>query len=113
MDLAAELDRRRDNLGLVCPSCHMPHLSSASTGYDCGDCTTHYPMVGGYPDLIVGERFDDASDDTLLAYEERSNEDLTRNYWQPLFRNLWKQDRTREPRLLSVGCGTGVDVDLL
>ena len=69
-------------------------------------------MVGGYPDLIVGERFDDASDETLLTYEERSNADLTQNYWQPLFRRLW-MDRRREPRLLSVGCGTGVDVDLL
>jgi SAM-dependent methyltransferase len=114
MDLAAELDRRRDSLGLVCPGCRKPNLLGASSGYDCFGCTSRFPMLGGYPDLIVGERFDDASDETLLSYEERSNEDLTRHYWQPLFRRLWLDKRgTREPRLLSVGCGTGVDVDLL
>lgn len=112
MTLEAELDRRRDALGLVCPSCRKPDLLSASSGYNCVGCTTRYPMVGGYADLIVGERFDDASDETLLNYEERSNEDLTRNYWQPLFRSLWPA-HVHEPRLLSVGCGTGVDVDLL
>lgn len=120
MNLAAELDRRRDRLGLVCPGCRTPNLAGASTGYDCLACSSQFAMVGAYPDLIIGERFDDASDADLLRYEERSNADLTRRYWQPLFRRLWpgrvgpSGDAGRsEPRLLSVGCGTGVDVDLL
>ncbi len=112
MDTASALDLRKQKLGLVCPRCRSPQLAAFSYGYECGGCTSTYPMVGGYPDLIVGERFDDASDATLMSYEERSNEDLTRNYWKPLFRGLWQGQR-REPRLLSVGCGTGVDVDLL
>jgi SAM-dependent methyltransferase len=112
MDTATALDLRRQRLGLVCPRCRSARLAALASGYDCGGCESAYPLVGGYPDLIVGERFDDASDETLLKYEERSNEDLTRNYWQPLFRRLWQGQR-REPRLLSVGCGTGVDVDLL
>ena len=112
MDLISSLEARRNALGLVCPGCRQSALDAGQAGYACLACTRHFPMTGGYPDLIIGERFDDASDDTLLRYEERSNEDLTRGYWQPLFRRLFA-DRKREPRLLSVGCGTGVDVDLL
>lgn len=115
-DLTGPLDHRRALLGLVCPRCRSPKLLTLPAGYRCGACNAEYPLTGGYPDLIVGERFDDASDETLLSYEERSNEDLTRHYWQPLFRKLWlerRQNKGPEPRLLSVGCGTGVDVDLL
>lgn len=110
-DATSTLEQRRISLGLICPSCH-DHLFSHPTGYRCVGCGSSFPLLSGYPDLIVGQRFDDASDETLLRYEERSNEDLTRNYWQPLFRHLWP-DRRRPRRLLSVGCGTGVDVDLL
>lgn len=112
MEMMDALERRRASLGLVCPSCRRPLLASTARGYDCLGCKRHFPLVGGYPDLIIDERFDDASDDALLRYEERSNADLTRGYWQPLFRRLFASYR-REPRLLSVGCGTGVDVDLL
>ena len=114
MDLLSSLEARRNKLGLVCPGpgCGQSALNSTLSGYACVGCSRRYPMTGGYPDLIIGERFDDASDETLLRYEERSNEDLTRGYWQPLFRRLFA-DQQREPRLLSVGCGTGVDVDLL
>ena len=48
-----------------------------------------------------------------MAYEENSNADLTRNYWLPLFRRLWPDYREREVRLLSLGCGTGIEVDML
>lgn len=105
------LDTRLSKLGLVCPRCRG-HLLSMSPGYRCLACQSSFPMTGGFPDLIVGERFDDASDDTLLSYEERSNADLTENYWRPLFRRLWPSPR-HTPRLLSVGCGTGVDVEML
>ena len=111
-DITATLERRRTGLGLVCPKCRSRRLMASPTGYACLDCSANFPLTGGTPDLIVGERFDDASDDALLRYEEQTNADLTRNYWQPLFRRLWGAGK-REPRLLSVGCGTGVDVDML
>jgi SAM-dependent methyltransferase len=61
---------------------------------------------------VVGERFDDPTDEAQMRYEEQSNADLTRNYLIPLFRRLWPPP-SLAPRLLSLGCGTGVDVDLL
>lgn len=111
MGSVSSLNARIEQLGLNCPRCHGA-LFSLPTGYQCMGCQTPYPMTGGFPDLIVGERFDDPTDSALLSYEENSNADLTRNYWTPLFKRLWPHAR-KEPRLLSVGCGTGVDVELL
>ena len=100
-----------ERLQLVCPVCRKP-LVSQPGAWTCAACARRFPIIAGFPDLVVGERFDDPSDAALLAYEEGSNADLTRHYWQPLFKRLWPAP-TRPPRLLSVGCGTGVDVDLL
>ncbi len=112
MDTVKTLESRRALLGLVCPSCKQAALAAKPSGYDCLGCSLRFPMLGNTPDLIIGERFDDASDDTLLRYEEQSNADLTRGYWQPMFKRMFAGQH-KVPRLLSVGCGTGVDVDLL
>lgn len=108
------LQQRIAGLGLVCPRCRGV-LTVSGPDYRCLACASSYAFTDGFPDLIEGERFDDPSDDALLSYEEQSNADLTRNYWRPLFRKLWPKAAPTggEPRLLSVGCGTGVDVDLL
>jgi SAM-dependent methyltransferase len=104
-------DGLRPPVELACPACRAPVLPGAS-GVACDACGRSFGRTGGFLDLIVGERFDDPSDDVLLAYEEQSNRDLTLNYWIPLFRRLWPSG-PRPPRVLSVGCGTGVDVELL
>jgi len=62
--------------------------------------------------LIIGERFEDEMSCGQLCYEEEANSDTTLNYWLPLFQRLWPEP-DRPPRLLSVGCGSGLDVDLL
>ena len=95
---------------LACPACRGP-LGSRAAGLACSDCGREFGWHDGFLDLIVGARFDDASDEALLNYEEQSNRDLTLNYWLPLFRRL--RDGSEPWRLLSVGCGTGIDVDLL
>lgn len=96
---------------LVCPVCRGPLLSN-NDGLRCPACAEYFPLRNGFPDLIVGERFDDPTPIEKILYEERSNEDLTRNYLMPLFRQLWPAPKPL-PRLLSLGCGSGVDVDLL
>jgi SAM-dependent methyltransferase len=102
-----------DPLGLVCPSCQAGFLTEPSGRWRCVGCASKFGRESnGFPDLVVGERFDDPSSEALLRYEEDSNADLTRQYFIPTFRKLWPGAKAA-PRLLSVGCGTGVDVDLL
>jgi len=99
------------SLPLLCPSCRST-LHIEGMALTCDSCRSEFQIVGGFPDLIVGERFEDETSESKMAYEESSNADLTQNYFLPLFRELWP-GRQRSPRLLSLGCGTGVDVDVL
>ena len=101
----------RPGIAVVCPECHGD-LTVQSAGLACTQCGREFANCGGYPDLIVGDRFEDEDDRDLMLYEETANADTTANYWIPLFNRLWP-NATQPPRVLSVGCGTGVDVDLL
>ncbi len=96
---------------VICPGCRG-ELDLAGQTIRCTRCGNLFQRVGGFPDLIVGGRFEDATTEVKMLYEENSNTYTTRNYWIPLFRRLWG-NQTRTPRLLSVGCGIGIDVDLL
>lgn len=95
---------------IVCPTCHA-ELEKLVDGLRCDTCDQHYPLEGGFPDLIVGGRFDDPDDPELASYEEECNEDTTTNFWVPTIRRE-VSDQTN-PRVLSMGCGTGVDVDIM
>jgi len=95
---------------IVCPVCHE-RLERLDDGLRCGACDKHYPLEGGFPDLVVGGRFDDPDDPELAKYEEDCNEDTTRNYWVPTIRRELPAEP--HPRVLSMGCGTGVDVDIM
>jgi SAM-dependent methyltransferase len=60
----------------------------------------------------VGGRFDDEVNEERSAYEERCNAYTTEHYLLPTFNRLFGH-RNEPVRLLSLGCGTGVDVDML
>jgi SAM-dependent methyltransferase len=94
----------------VCPRCRGT-LDHAGDRIQCAACGAAYSHLNGFPDLIVGGRFDDEADQVRAAYEASSNEYLTRNYLLPTFRRRLAGIRT--PRILSLGCGVGIDVDLL
>lgn len=96
---------------LVCPICRKD-LEQAPDGWRCTHCLTQFSRTGGFPDLVVGGRFEDEENESLLAYEELCNEDTTRNFWIPTFRKII-DTRSSSPAVLSLGCGTGVDVDML
>ena len=96
---------------VVCPACWC-RLAPEAEGAACARCGRRFGYRGPSLDLVVGERFEDRTDEAQMLYEEQSNADLTRDYLIPLFRRLWPS-RSPAPRLLSLGCGTGSDVDLL
>lgn len=94
----------------VCPVCRG-NLDWRAESIGCNGCGAEYTYEQGFPDLIVGGRFDDADDAERTAYETQTNEDLTRNYFLPVFKNLLREKP--KPKLLSLGCGVGMDVDML
>jgi SAM-dependent methyltransferase len=68
--------------------------------------------VNGIPDLIIGGRFDDVDDAARSCCEEAATAYTVANYWVPQLRRLTGSTAGR-PRILAVGCGAGVEVDLL
>ncbi len=96
---------------LVCPACRGD-LDMDGDSIRCVRGGHLFSRLGGFPNLIVGDKFEDATTEEKMLYEEQSNSATTRNYWIPLFRSLWSNSG-RPTRLLSLGCGIGIDVDLL
>lgn len=94
----------------VCPDCRAA-LRWEKESIRCTQCSSEFTYENGFPDLIVGGRFEDESDPERTAYETLTNEDLSRNYLLPVFRSLF--EGRPNPRLLSLGCGVGMDVDIL
>ncbi|MDQ8180652.1 class I SAM-dependent methyltransferase [Pelagicoccus sp. SDUM812005] len=74
-----------------------------------------WKQENGFPDLVLGGRFDDETDERCRCYEISSNEYSTENFWIPLFKRRFKAEleRGERPRILSVGCGIGVEVEML
>jgi SAM-dependent methyltransferase len=95
---------------LVCPSCRGA-LTFGPDRIECQVCCNAFEYRDGFPDLIVGGRFDDDLDEAQNQYEESSNDWLARRYLLPTLRRLL--GGIPRPRVLSLGCGTGVDIDLL
>jgi SAM-dependent methyltransferase len=97
---------------LVCPRCKGDLELAQPKRLDCRACQLKFAKPTGFWDFILGGGFDDAIDDGQKIYESNANADTVRNYWLPLFRSIWPNPSGRI-RILSVGCGVGMDVDLL
>jgi SAM-dependent methyltransferase len=80
---------------------------------DHGEPLRSWERRGGFLDLVVGDRFEDHSGEACRAYEIESNTHSTHHYWIPLFQRLFPEWRQRPTRLLAIGCGIAVEVDLL
>jgi SAM-dependent methyltransferase len=96
---------------LVCPACHGA-LRLGAGSIQCQSCQKTFEYEDGFPNLILGGRFGDEPNAERTAYEEECNLHTAQHYLLPLFKDLFGGAK-REPRILSLGCGTGVDVDLL
>jgi SAM-dependent methyltransferase len=99
-----------------CPLCRR-ELTLAGDRIQCPPCEDErcprgFELRDGFPDLVVGGRFEDECDEAGLAYEESSNVYTAEQFWVPTFRKLWPESE-RPVRLLALGCGTGIEVDVL
>lgn len=94
----------------VCPLCHGS-LAFGTGQISCAGCHAEFEYRDGFPDLVVGGRFDDELGAAQTSYEEQSNDWLARRYLIPTLERLLAG--VERPRVLSLGCGTGVDIDRL
>ena len=104
------------SIPLVCPDCRI-QLEHNEDVLVCNVCSKkegegRFQYQEGFADLIIGGRFEDDTDETCACYEEDSNEYSAENYWIPLFKKMFKGAKN-PPKLLAIGCGVGVEVDLL
>lgn len=101
---------RAGGVSVVCPVCRKT-LAFQADDIFCTSCGAKFQYEAGFPDLIVGERFGDSDDPELADYEAKSNAYLVENYFKPTFAKVLSG--LPAPRILSLGCGVGIDVDLL
>src|SRR5579862_6039053 len=96
---------------VACPACRGT-LGISDGHIACARCAATFEFRNGFPDLIVGERFEGPDDEQCMCYEEQANTDTARNFWVPTLQRLFP-DRRVPPRVLALGTGTGTEVDLL
>jgi SAM-dependent methyltransferase len=95
----------------VCPACRGP-LHHSCEAMSCTACGARYPVVGGFADLIVGDRYDDDTPECAVENEEATNRETVDRYWIPFFQRLWPRGAAGR-KILSLGCGVGADVERL
>ncbi len=98
---------------VVCPQCHKS-MDAHADGVVCRQCKRLYAAENSFLNLLKdpADRFHDEVNEDRDRKEEASNTHSIQSYTVPLLRKLFG-DRESMPRLLSTGCGVGVDVDLL
>jgi len=108
--MAADLTDAMPEMAVVCPLCRG-RLDASAAELRCRSCHARYGYEGGFPDLILGGRFDDADDEARTTYEEQTTAHLATHYLIPQLRR--ELSGIVRPRVLSLGCGCGADLDLL
>ena len=93
----------------VCPVCRG--ALHWSTEAECRACGKTFGRRNGFLDFTLGEWFADEVTPEALDIETRAGEYRTRHFLLPLLIRTFSH--TQSPRVLEVGCGAGVQVDLL
>lgn len=102
---------------LICPRCRSADLVEHETGLRCRSCAAIYSRENGFLALLrdPGDRFADETGCCDHDNEEQSNALTTLSYYMPLWESLkrrWQRAGSPPLKILSAGCGVGVDVDL-
>lgn len=105
--------RERPDLALlVCPLCHGDLLAGESH-LACPACAREYTVTEGIADLQVAAGFDDEDHVERWSCEEGTGRFMIERYMVPLLERLFPDRERSSLRLLSIGCGVGVDAEAL
>lgn len=98
----------------VCPACHGEVRGDRQT-LTCIACARRYgsDLHHGIFDFSLGTVFNDVADCCKWANEESTGRYLVQSYLRPLLERLFRARPRHEIRILSVGCGVGMDVEVL
>lgn len=98
---------------LVCPVCKGAlAFNSAGKFARCVTCPSDFACIENVWDFTLGRTFEDgAIKEEQKLYEGQANADTVQRFWLPTLQQILKS--VRRPRVLSVGCGVGIDVDVL
>jgi SAM-dependent methyltransferase len=98
---------------LICPVCKGAlAFNDDRQSAHCIACSSDFARVENIWDFTLGTTFEDgAIKEEQKLYEGQANADTAHRFWLPVLRQIVKD--VRRPRVLSVGCGVGIDVDVL
>ncbi len=97
---------------LCCPLHPSSLLNRTGDALTCTICDNKYSYNNGFPDLIVGGRFEDEYCECMWMNEERTGRHLAKNFLSPFLSKYFRHD-SKDTKILSIGCGVGSDVEQL
>jgi uncharacterized protein YbaR (Trm112 family) len=97
---------------IVCPACHA-ELTAQPGQLTCTGCARTYAVREGIPDTLIVPGFDDEDHEERWQCEEGTGAQLINHYLVPLLDRLFRGRPRADVRILSIGCGVGVDTELL
>lgn len=98
---------------LVCPTCHGDLAFFTGNRLRCGSCGQSYDVIDGIANLQVARGFDDEDHLERWNCEECTGAHMIKHYMAPLLESLFPDADRAALQLLSIGCGVGVDVEML
>lgn len=91
-----------------CPLCHSD-LKGHGDGLKCTGCGAEYSVHNGVPNMVVAAGFSDEDHEERWACEECTGSHLVNHYLVPLLDDLFPGRPRGDIRVLSIGCGVGID----
>ena len=107
------LRRGATNVNFACPLCKQPVLTIPA-GWNCPACErTFAPGLHRSPNFLIGSGFTEDHDHARDLHEEKTARVTVEGYLLPLLRRTFPDQPPSAIRVLDVGCGVGMYVDLL
>lgn len=102
-----------DSISLACPVCNVI-LDRQSAAYDCMGCGRNFPDTPeGYANFLMAPGYADEDDVERGHHEEKTAKVTMEGYLIPLLRKLFADRDPCTVRVLDIGCGVAMSVELL
>lgn len=97
-------------MNFICPKCQN-ELTQNQQNYFCNSCKKEFSRENGFMNFLTYKRYFSDTSEKTLKKEEEANINKCNNYLIPLFQKLFAENQPL--KILSVGCGSAVEIDEL